>query len=394
MRLPRVNFFVFVFFVPLASLVFLLVPLFHSGRFSIPLCHAEDAKSKYKKIQNEIKKQEEKLQQATQQESSVSGQLQNINGEVSKYRGRLNAEKNRLASINKRIAQTNAGIEKTRQELLKHQKWLKDKLIGLQKNGQTDDIVILLGADDMGSFLRRWRYLEILAKREKKESDDYQSALAQLQGQETALSGLVSGLRQEESRAARAKSKLDMKRQEKQNLLASIRSQRASYEAMLQELKAASQKLLAVISRSDASSSYKGKGFRGMKGRLQWPVRGTVVFRYGRGTDPVFGTPIFRNGIYISTGAGATVRSIFDGKVIYANWFKGYGQLVIINHGGGYNSLYADLNEIFLKVGDIIVGRAPVGKAGESVMVNAPSLYFEIRYRGKPLDPMQWLARY
>ncbi len=374
-------------------LVLLILPVFLFLFFFASVCHSEDAKGKYRKIQNEIKNEEENLRQAQKRESSVSSQLQAMDGEVSKYEGRLDFEKRRLASINRKIGLTNAGIEKTKQELLKRQNWLKAKLIGLWKNGQTEDLVMLLGADDMGSFLRRWRYLEILAKLGKSQEDSYRASLNELQQQEASLSGLVSGLRQEESRAALAKSRLDMKRQEKQNLLASIKGQKASYEAMLDGLKEASRKLLAVINRSNAASQYNGKGFRGMKSRLPWPVRGSVVFRYGRGTDPVFGTPIFRNGIYIRTAANAMVRNIFEGKVIYANWFKGYGQLVIINHGGGYNSLYADLNEIFLKVGDIIMKRAKVGKAGESAMVNAPSLYFEIRYRGKPLDPMQWLAR-
>lgn len=374
-------------------LVLLILPVFLFLFFFASVCHSEDAKGKYRKIQNEIKNEEENLRQAQKRESSVSSQLQAMDGEVSKYEGRLDFEKRRLASINRKIGLTNAGIEKTKQELLKRQNWLKAKLIGLWKNGQTEDLVMLLGADDMGSFLRRWRYLEILAKLGKSQEDSYRDSLNELQQQEASLSGLVSGLRQEESRAALAKSRLNMKRQEKQNLLASIKGQKASYEAMLDGLKEASRKLLAVINRSNAASQYNGKGFRGMKSRLPWPVRGSVVFRYGRGTDPVFGTPIFRNGIYIRTAANAMVRNIFEGKVIYANWFKGYGQLVIINHGGGYNSLYADLNEIFLKVGDIIMKRAKVGKAGESAMVNAPSLYFEIRYRGKPLDPMQWLAR-
>ncbi len=379
-----------VFYVSVFTFLFFPFFLFF---FFCSAAHARDARGKYRQIQKEIKKQEANLRQTRRWESSVSGQLQNINAEVSRYKGQLDLEKRRLASINRQIGQANAGIEKTRQEIQQRQSWLKAKLVGLWMSGQTGDLVMLLGADDMGSFLRRWRYLEIMAKQEKDEEDSYKATLDKLKGQEASLSVLVSGLKREESRAAFAKSRLDMKRREKQNLLASIRNQKAGYEAMLRGLKEASRRLLAVINSSDAAFSYNGRGFQGMRSRLPWPVRGTVVYRYGRGTDPVFGTPIFRNGIYIRTAANAMVRSIFKGKVIYANWFKGYGQLVIINHGGGYNSLYADLNEIFLKVGDIISGRAPVGRAGDSEMVNAPSLYFEIRYRGKPLDPMQWLAR-
>ena len=79
--------------------------------------------------------------------------------------------------------------------------------------------------------------------------------------------------------------------------------------------------------------------------------------------------------------------------MVFADWFKGYGNLLIINHGEGYHTLYANLSEIFFKVGDIIKVHDTVGKVGESGILNAPSLYFEIRYKGKPLDPVQWLKK-
>ncbi|MDA8087285.1 MAG: peptidoglycan DD-metalloendopeptidase family protein, partial [Nitrospiraceae bacterium] len=233
----------------------------------------------------------------------------------------------------------------------------------------------------------------ILAKLEKDQLDQYKSVYGQLQQQQAKLQQLYGGLRRQEARTALIQGKLNGKKQEKDNLLVSIQNRKAGYEAELQELQKASRRLYEIINRSNLYSTYRGKGFRALKSRLPWPVRGAVVFGYGRGTDPVFGTPVFRNGIYIRTAPNATVRSIFTGKVVFANWFKGYGQLVIVDQGQGYDTLYADLSEIFLKVGDIIETRAEVGKAGKSVMVNGPSLYFEVRYRGKPLDPMQWLAR-
>ena len=81
------------------------------------------------------------------------------------------------------------------------------------------------------------------------------------------------------------------------------------------------------------------------------------------------------------------------GKVVFAEWFKGYGQMVIINHGDGYHTLYGSLSEIFTKVGDIIKGKQAVGRVGKSGLLTSPGLYFELRYKGKPLDPLQWLQR-
>ncbi len=357
-----------------------------------PVSHAEDVRTKYRKVQGQIKKQEKNIRQARQMESSVTADLQAINSQLAQYEEQLAAEKKRVSNTHAQIARTSARIGQTSRKLKDHQRWLKNKLIGFQKHGRAEDLVMLLGADDMGSFLRRWRYLEVLAKVEKDRLDQYKSIYGQLQREEAKLQGLYSGLTMQEAQTALIQGRLNGKKQEKDNLLASIQGRRASYEAQLRELQESSRRLAEIINRSSRDSTYHGKGFRALKSRLPWPAAGTVVFGYGRGTDPVFGTPVFRNGIYIKTAPNATVRSVFAGKVVFADWFKGYGQLVIVNHGQGYHSLYADLDEIFLKVGDIIENRAVVGRAGKSVMVNAPSLYFEIRYKGKPLDPMQWLA--
>jgi len=101
--------------------------------------------------------------------------------------------------------------------------------------------------------------------------------------------------------------------------------------------------------------------------------------------------PTFKKGIEIEAKAGDTALSVLGGRVVYADWFKGYGLLLIVNHGKGFHSLYAHLSEIFHKTGDIIKGRQAVGKIGESGLLNVPSLYFEIRYKGKPYDPLKWL---
>ncbi len=366
---------------------FFLLPVPMAG-----ISHAADVRVKYSKIQVQIKEKEKNLRKASRMESSVSAELNAIDSQLSGYEDRLRYEKKRIRDTEARISRTGADIEQARQELKDHRRWLSNRLIAFQRNGRAQDLVMLLGADDMGSFLRRWRYLEILAKLGKDQVDQCRSIYDRLQQKEAKLRGLKDVLMRHEARTALIQDRLNSKKQEKDELLTSIRSRKAGYEAELQVLRQASRRLATIINRASRQSTFRGKGFRAFKGRLPWPVNGAVVFGYGRGTDPVFGTPVFRDGIYIKTSPDAPVRSVFSGQVVFANWFKGYGKLVIINHGGGYYSLYADLDEIFLKVGDIIDTGARVGRDGRSVMVNAPSLYFEVRYRGKPLDPLQWLA--
>jgi len=167
---------------------------------------------------------------------------------------------------------------------------------------------------------------------------------------------------------------------------------------MLREMEESAKGLLDIIRESERAEKQKEetfstKSFAGLKGKLPWPVDGKVAIPYGSQKDPQFNTPIFRSGSYIKANADSVAKAVHSGKVVFAEWFKGYGQLVIVNHGDGYHTLYGSLSEIFTKVGDIIKGKQAVGRVGSSGLLNAPGLYFELRYKGKALDPAQWLQR-
>ncbi|MBF0517211.1 MAG: peptidoglycan DD-metalloendopeptidase family protein [Nitrospirae bacterium] len=126
---------------------------------------------------------------------------------------------------------------------------------------------------------------------------------------------------------------------------------------------------------------------------MSWPLHGNVAIPYGSHNDPQFKTPVYRNGIYISSEQDPSVKAVYDGKVVFADVFKGLGQVVILSHGMGYHTVYANLSTIFAKVGDIVKARTTIGNAGTSSLLNAVGIYFEIRYKGKPINPTQWLKR-
>ena len=133
--------------------------------------------------------------------------------------------------------------------------------------------------------------------------------------------------------------------------------------------------------------------FSRLKGKLPWPVSGSIAIRYGTQVDPLFNLPVFRSGIHIKASSGSNVKAVHEGKVVFADDFKGYGQLVIISHGNGYHTLYGSLSRIFLKNGAIIKDNQALGEVGESNTLGTPGLYFEVRYKGKSLDPQQWLRK-
>jgi len=114
---------------------------------------------------------------------------------------------------------------------------------------------------------------------------------------------------------------------------------------------------------------------------------------FGRQVDREFKTQTLRTGIEIAAPAGTPVTAIAPGRVLFAGWFRGYGQMVILDHGGGDLTVSGYLDEVHVAAGDSVGGGQPIGSVGETGSASGPGLYFEIRHDGKAVDPLLWLAR-
>jgi septal ring factor EnvC (AmiA/AmiB activator) len=131
--------------------------------------------------------------------------------------------------------------------------------------------------------------------------------------------------------------------------------------------------------------------FERLRGKLPWPAKGTLTSGFGRQEHPRFHTVTFNRGIEISAPHGRDIVAVADGTVIYADWFKGYGRLIILDHGSGYFTLYAHASDLLVKTGDAVSGGQAIAKVGDSGSLEGPQLYFELRHKGKPQDPLAWL---
>jgi len=133
--------------------------------------------------------------------------------------------------------------------------------------------------------------------------------------------------------------------------------------------------------------------FAGMRGKLPWPISGKIISPFGKIKNPKFNVYTFNNGIEIQTRPDLEVKAIHDGQVIFADWFEGYGKLVIVDNGGGYYSLYGHLDKIEAQIGKNVYSGNVLGYSGETGSINGYTLYFEIRKDGKPVNPLIWLNK-
>lgn len=360
----------------------------------MPEVCAQEIQDKLKSIEEEIKRYEEYLKKEQEKEFSILNELERLNSELLQIRKKIKEHKRRLRDTEEKLFATQKEITVLESRLKSRIGWLKKKLRSMWIYGYTREMEFLLSSRDEGELLRNWRYLTLLARYDKKVMDKIKNDMEELRKRSVELSALRAEIKTTLSQIEREELNLLKVRKEKDLLLASVRHKKEQYERMLRELNESARRLSRIIEESKIKgSSSEARGFLLRRGRLSWPVNGKVKIPFGYQKDPLTGVPVFRSGIYILTEEDSRVQAVYGGRVAYTGDLKGYGKVIIISHGDNYHSVYANLSEIFFKPGDIILENQAIGRVGESQLMEGTGLYFEIRYKGKPLDPLQWLKK-
>jgi len=373
------------------SLFTVLLLISHSS-----FIEAADPKEELEEIQKKLTREKEKVKETIKRERSILSELEEIGKALKKKREELSYYDKRLRETRQKITKVGGEIANLNSQLEKRKLLLKERLRSLYKQKYGETALILISARDYHDLIKKSRYVSFIAYYDRKLMENYKEEIKELEIKMQKMEELKKELEINKQNVKNKTEEIKAERHKKDLLLASVKRERHSYEKMVKELEEASKRLLEKIKELEEKETplpVIGKGFAGLKGRLPWPINGKILVPFGRYKDPQFNIPVFKNGVEIQAKTGEAVKAVAGGKVVFAEWFKGYGQLLILNHGGGYHTLYANLSEIFHKVGDIIKQKDAVGKAGESGTHNVPSLYFEIRHKGKPLNPLQWLIK-
>jgi septal ring factor EnvC (AmiA/AmiB activator) len=349
-------------------------------------------------VKERIRKEKEKIEEAIRREKSILSELQKIDRSVKDKKKELRYYDNRLKETAKKIQVLQSDVSSLTAKIESRKKLLNDRIRFLYKeqySGYT--ALVLISAQDYQDLLTRSRYISLLAHYDRTLMDAFSSEIKSYMLKKKEMELLLNELETDKMKIQKNVKEMKTERLEKDKMLAEVKSKRGSYEGMVNELRESSVKLKKMIEdlekKKKVLKAVPGASFRTMKGDLPWPVNGQVLVPFGKYKDPKFNIPVFKNGIEIKANTGDAVKAVHGGRVVYADWFKGYGLLLIVNHGEGYHSLYGNLSEIFYKTGDIIKKGSSIGSIVEKGLLSVPTLYFEIRHRGKPLDPLGWLYR-
>ncbi len=351
-------------------------------------------------LKDQIQEKRKEADAAGKKQESILQGIQSLDERLVHFRQahqdisrKLRRKDQEIETINVQIAGLRGGIQERRDAILA-------RLRVQYMEGRFGHWKALLASDSYGDFQRRLQYLSAVSERDYGIMETFRNDMAQMEQaerqREVARVGMVAYKQSTEKQLAQIKSL----KKEKKVYLTKITHEKQSSERVLQELERSASRvdsLLRELEQRRRAAAVRpptgGIAPRGAKGALPWPAEGNVITFFGRQKHPTFNTYVQRKGIEIRTVEGSAIHAVMPGTVVYADWLKGYGLVIILDHANGYFSLYAHASKILTTVGSRVGAGHSIGETGDTGVTGENTLYFELREGAEPVDPLQWLTR-
>ncbi|GMR04474.1 MAG: peptidoglycan DD-metalloendopeptidase family protein [Thermodesulfobacteriota bacterium] len=351
-------------------------------------------KQKLSVVKSRIKKEKERIKKILRKETSVLSEINRINKNIVRKRRELRRLKASLTRIRKKIRTAEAKIKalEKKKEKLSARLAMRLRAMYKMRNGEIVNMAFSPGLKDSTDLGRRHKYMTLITEYDSVLLGKYEENLSKLESEKKTLVGLKGRLESARRGLVSGKREKEALKGDRVALLVAVREEKDGRLKMVGELEKAARDLTALLDGLKGGRDARLTGFAAMKGRLAMPVRGSVTSHFGKVRHPKFKTITFNKGIIIDTPAGRPVKSVYRGRVIYTGWLKGYGQIMIIDHGGGFYTLFAHLESILKDRGAAVAKGEEIAIVGDSGPYAEAGLYFEIRKKGVPQDPMKWFA--
>lgn len=350
----------------------------------------ETTRSQIKEIEKHLSEQQGQLLSIDLREKGVLGEIERLEMELAKNRAALRELSSRIRETEDAIEGGQNRIQKLNRSLRDIENYFKRRLVAFYKFGRNSYIALLMGSDSLQEVEKTVRYMKSIMGRDRDVLGMLEDKRSQV---EQGLAGLAENkaalelLRKaKDARGALLESYIEGK----VYVLMKAHREKEFYAKAVKELKQAAHELNQTMMRieTEEKQEFPLKGLAHKKGVLPLPLRGEIIRNHTRsGSNPF----MHKKGAYITGSAGEEVRSVFPGRVDYSGWFKGYGQLMVVNHGSHYFTLFAHLQERTKEKGEMVSEGETVGIAGDPGWNLGPGVYFEIRKGGEQLDPGKWL---
>ncbi len=362
---------------------------------------AESIEQEADQLRRKIEKTRSRVDRLGREEKGCMERLDEAERSLQRTRKRIDGLQREVEALTEKIEDRNAAIEELAAEIAEIERIAEQRMVALYKLRNLGEMNFLASAGSVNELYRRKSALSrILA---------HDAALLRELGQKrSAHTALLSDLQQQrkQKRALEADRReqagiMAAEKDEREKLLEEIRKRKSYVLASLKSLKKSAAELDEKIKaleeerrRHEAPVGFQStKPFTSFKGLLNMPVKGKIISSFGPYRNTEFNVLNFQNGIDIQAEKGTPIRAVRPGRVLYSSWFKGYGNLIIIDHGKSYYTLYAHAQTLSRKVGDTVGADDVIAAVGDTGSLKGPMLHFEIRHHGNPIDPMKWIKK-
>ncbi len=352
-------------------------------------------KKKADVVEKKIGKSQTEIIKFSRKEATIIHSVNKIDVSLNKARRQISVNKSKLSTLEKKISKNTNEYKKLTKQIESTEDYAAKRLVALYKINQVGQLHLLVTAGSMYEMFQRKMALERILEYDEKIRKDFIEDKARLK---KVLNRLNQQQRKKvalEETINKQIGTMSQRRKNRKKLLKKIRSKKSYELAALYSYKKTAKDLDETIEslsiKLKQDNQNKKSSFQAFKGLLKMPVKGKIVRFFGAYKNDKLNVTNFYSGIDIRAKRGEPVVAVSDGKIIYSSWFKGYGNMIIIDHGSSYYTLYAHLEEVHrtngaeIKTGEII---ATVGDTGS---LTGPNLHFEVRHHGKPVDPLEWL---
>lgn len=376
-----------------------------------PSSRLREKREQLTQVKEELNRERKQVQQVAQKERMLFDRLDRIDRELQQKGQELKAFQTGLKVSTERLQTTQRDIKLTRTRLDQIKELFRRRIRAIYKQGRHGYVQALLSSEDLSSAERRIRYLGAIANQDQRMAAAYTTTLDTLGAQQATLERSRAELTMSQKAITAKREEILEEQHARRVLLTKVQEHKNSHLAAIRNLELATRELQGLISRlqrqrrpqigrasrpapsrAHSPTEESRRSFASLKGRLPWPTAGDLASTFGRQEHARYRTVTFNHGIEINAPEGQKIASVSDGVVLYADWFKGYGRLIVLDHGEGYYTVYAHAGEILVRVGDRVATGQTIGLVGTAGSVTGSQLYFEVRYQGGAQDPVAWLV--
>jgi septal ring factor EnvC (AmiA/AmiB activator) len=347
-----------------------------------------------KQVRNRIDSIRRSIQAEAERRDALAGQVKEAELKIQSARERLSDVRARRIASENRLADLKAEQQATNKRIDDEREALAAEVRVAYMNGRQEQLKLLLNQQDPAQLGRMIAYYGYFGRARAERITAIGEHLAHLELLSESIATETEQLRQIEAGQAQDVKTLAGARDQRARTLAQVQSKiknRNDELAKLQREAQALEKLVEALRRAiEEFPELSEQPFLRVKGKLPWPVKGSLLARFGTLRA---GGPLKWQGMVIGAERGTQVRAPYYGRVVYADWLPGLGLLVVVDHGGGYMSLYGHNEQVYRRVGDRVQPGDVLAAVGDAAGMGKPGLYFEIRKGRTALDPADWLVK-